>query len=50
MSKLMRKVKRNLKGAKRKGNLLLEMADDFMDIVHKAKLYKNINKVKRKMK
>ncbi|WP_250454901.1 hypothetical protein [Clostridium tertium] len=50
MSKLMRKVKRNFKRKKMKNNLLFEMADDFMDIVHNAKLYKKINKAKRKMK
>ncbi|WP_291650677.1 hypothetical protein [Clostridium sp.] len=50
MSKLMRKMKRNLKRKKMKSNLLLEIADDFMDIVHNAKLYKKMNKAKRRMK
>lgn len=46
MSKLMKRTRRNLKRKKVKNNLLVEMADDIMDIIHNAKLYKKLNKRK----
>ena len=36
----MKKMKRKLHKGKLKGNLLVEMADDFMDLISNAKLYK----------
>ena len=46
-NKLMRKMKKTMKKGKAKGMILVEMADDFMDIIQNAKLYKTMNK-KRK--
>lgn len=42
----MKKMKRKLHKGKVKGNLLMEMAEDFMDIITNAKLYKKLNKKK----
>ena len=42
----MKNVKRKLHKGKVKGNLLMEMAEDFMDIITNAKLYKKLNKKK----
>ncbi|GAA0084788.1 hypothetical protein ACH36K_11235 [Clostridium sp. MB05] len=47
MNKLTKRFQKNSKRRKIKGNLLLEMADDFMDIIHNARLYKRINKNKK---
>lgn len=43
MSKMTRKIKRNWKKSKAKGSLLMEMASDFMDIIHNAKVYKKMS-------
>ena len=45
-SKLMRKMKRTFRRNRAKGTILVEMADDFMDIIQNAKLFKRINKKK----
>lgn len=37
-------VKRKFHKGKVKGNLLVEMADDFMDLIRNAKLYKKLTK------
>ena len=42
----MKNIKRKLHKGKVKGNLLFEMADDFMDLVTNAKLYKKLTKKK----
>ncbi|SCK04028.1 Uncharacterised protein [uncultured Clostridium sp.] len=42
----MKNIKRKLHKGKVKGNLLVEMADDFMDLVTNAKLYKKLTKKK----
>lgn len=39
-SKLMKKMKKSFK----KNNFLIEMADDFMDMMSNAKLYKKLKK------
>ena len=44
---MMRKMKRTFKRSRAKGMVLVEMADDFMDIIQKAKLYRKINNKKR---
>lgn len=44
MATLKGRVKRNLKRKKVKSNLLLEIAEDIMDVIHNAKLYKKVNK------
>lgn len=49
-NKLMRKMKRVLKRNKAKGLLLVEMADDFMNIIQNAKVYKNMNKKRKRLK
>ena len=49
-NKLMRKMKKSFKKSRAKGMVLIEMADDFMDIIQNAKLYKKINNKKRKIK
>jgi len=46
-SKLMKKMKRTFKRSRAKGMILVEMADDFMDIIQNAKLYKRMNKKKK---
>ncbi len=40
----MKNINRKLHKGKVKGNLLIEMADDFMDLVRNAKLYKKLTK------
>ncbi|MPL99125.1 hypothetical protein SDC9_45340 [bioreactor metagenome] len=50
MNKLMKKMKRNFKRKRKKSNLVMEMAEDFMDVVQNAKLYKKMKKAKRKFK
>lgn len=40
------KMKSMMKKAARKSNLLMEIAEDMMDIVMKAKKYKRLNKKK----
>jgi hypothetical protein len=42
----MKKIKKKLHRGKIKGNLLVEMADDFIDLVTNAKLYKKLTKKK----
>ena len=42
----MKNVKRKLHKGKLKGNLLVEMADDFMDLISNAKLYKKLTNKK----
>ena len=42
----MKNVKRKLHKGKLKVNLLVEMADDFMDLISNAKLYKKLTKKK----
>ena len=49
-NKLMRKIKRTLKNGRAKSMILVEMADDFMDIIQNAKTYKRINKQRKKLK
>lgn len=49
-NKFMRKMKRSLKKGRSKGMLLVEMADDFMDIIQNAKLYKKMNRKRRKLR
>ena len=49
-NKLMRKMKKSLRKGRSKGMLLVEMADDFMDIIQNAKLYKKINRKAKKLK
>lgn len=46
-NKLLKNIKKSIKKNKAKGMLLIEIADDFMDIIQNAKVYKKINK-KRK--
>ena len=41
-SKMMKKANRKLRKAKMKGNLLMEMAEDFKDLVANAKVYKKL--------
>lgn len=43
-NKFMKKLKRNLRKNKMKGNIIVEMADDFMDMINHAKLYKKMKK------
>ena len=43
-SNLMKKMKKTMKKTQAKGMILLEMADDFMDIIQNAKSYKRMNK------
>ena len=47
-SNLMRRMKRTIKKSRAKGMLLVEMADDFMDVIQNAKLYKNMNRKRKK--
>lgn len=47
-SKLMKKMKRSFKKGRARSMILVEMADDFMDIVQNAKLYKKMNKKRRR--
>ncbi|MGG7059707.1 hypothetical protein ACQPUY_00335 [Clostridium nigeriense] len=49
-NKLMKKMKRSLRKGRSKGMLLVEMADDFMDIIQNAKLYKKMNRGRRKLR
>lgn len=49
-NKLMRKVNRSIKKGKAKSRILVEMADDFMDIIQNAKLYKTMNKKRKKLR
>ncbi|WP_159426830.1 hypothetical protein [Clostridium nigeriense] len=49
-NKLMRKMKRTFKKNKAKGMLLFEMADDFMDIIQNAKIYKKMNKKRKRLR
>ena len=49
-NKLMKKMKRTFKKSRAKGMVLLEMADDFMDIIQNAKVYKKINNKKKKLR
>lgn len=44
------KLMRTMKKGKTKGMILVEMADDFMDIIQDAKLYKKINKKRKKLR
>ncbi|GAB6170267.1 hypothetical protein JCM1393_27270 [Clostridium carnis] len=44
MNKMVKKMKKKLHKNKLKSNILMEMAEDFMDIIHDAKLYKKIKK------
>lgn len=48
MAKLKEKARRNLKRKKAKSNLLLEIAEDIMDVIHNAKVYRKINKNKKR--
>ena len=43
-NKMLKKAKKKLKRGKAKSNILVEMAEDFVDIITKAKAYKKINK------
>lgn len=49
-NKLMRKMKKSLRKGRSKGMLLVEMADDFMDIIQNAKLYKKMNRKAKKLR
>ncbi len=49
-NKLMRRMKRTIKKGKAKGMILVELADDFMDVIENAKLYKKINKKRKKLR
>lgn len=49
-SNLMRKMKRTIKKTQSKGMVLVEMADDFMDIIQNAKLYKKMNRKRKKLR
>lgn len=42
----MKNIKKKLRKAKGKGKFLVEMADDFMDLVTNVKLYKKLTKKK----
>jgi len=43
-NKMLKKAKRKLKKGMAKRNLLVEMADDMMDIIKNAKIYKKMRK------
>ena len=45
-NKSMKKMKRALRKGKIKGNLLVEMAEDFKDLITNAMSYKKMNKKK----
>ena len=42
----MKNIKRKFHKGKVKGNLLVEMADDFMDLIKNARVYKKMRKKK----
>ncbi|MGL5379727.1 hypothetical protein [Clostridium sp.] len=46
-SKMLKKLKRKLNRGKVKGNILMEMAQDTMDIINNAKKYKAVKKLKK---
>lgn len=43
-NRLLKKIKNNFKKSKMKNNLLFEMADDFIDMIAKSKMYKKAKK------
>ena len=43
-------MKRSMKKGKAKGMILVEIADDFMDVIQNAKLYKKMNKKRKKLR
>lgn len=45
-NKAMNKMKKSMKKNMMKSNLLVEMADDFKDLVTNAKIYKKLTKKK----
>ena len=45
-NKMMKKMNRKMRKAKMKNSIIMEMAEDFMDIITNAKLYKKLNKKK----
>lgn len=45
-NKMMKNVKKKMHKGKIKTNLLMEMAEDFMDLVTNAKIYKKMTKKK----
>lgn len=49
-NKLMKKMKKSLKKGRAKGMVLMEMADDFMDIIQNAKTYKKLNNKRKKLR
>ena len=41
-NKMMKKVNKRLRKAKMKSNVLMEMAEDLMDLITNAKIYKQL--------
>ena len=47
-NKMMKKMNRKMRKAKMKGNVIMEMAEDLIDLVANAKLYKKLKRKNRK--